>query len=566
MKRELLLLLTMALVMGCPTRTKFDRLPTLHITAPLPGTQTNGTVMVTVVVEDGPEPGQIDLRIDSQKLIGSLSSPGPYEFPWDTRAESQGLHNLVAEALIGGQTVVSPGVSIMIDRTAPTVVSMTPAPSATDVVLRQPISVTFSEPILASTFSTSSISLKVGSVTMPASATLAADGKSATLTITDLNAFGLPATFSATFAPTITDAAGNHLTPPASWSWTVPDWIRYPSGLTTNLRPAFALTNDLQPVLGIGECYATTGAGCAYRVRVATTDAATWTLLDPIPNERDNSTSSGFSLAIDEQGRPIVASVTFSLSTGDADISLAKWAGSSWETSPLIGGGAGSPSVPREPLVRLDESGYPTVAWRDRLAGATGDRVYVARWTGSTWNRSFGELSGSLNADAHDFVLGEQDHPVVAWRVANGDTAVAEWDGGGWRGSSLVRAPVTVALDAQLKPLMLDQSSTVVRFDNGTWQPAITASVPTGGGAIQHVLTTTPAHEPVVAWIVSGTPNNQLGMARWTGTRWDTRAGMFRATGNPALEPPRIVVDRSSRIWVAWREQLGTVNVWMSNY
>src|SRR5437868_5950664 len=58
----------------------------------------------------------------------------------------------------------------------------------------------------------------------------------------------------------------------------------------------------------------------------------------------------------------------------------------------------------------------------------------------------------------------------------------------------------------------------------------------------------------------------RTGVARWTGTAWDTRFGLFNAGQNPLNNiVPELVVDARGKIWVAWKE--GTAaQVWSSNY
>jgi hypothetical protein len=74
-----------------------------------------------------------------------------------------------------------------------------------------------------------------------------------------------------------------------------------------------------------------------------------------------------------------------------------------------------------------------------------------------------------------------------------------------------------------------------------------------------------PDGSPVVAW-VDTSKGVRLGVARWTGTAWDTRLGLFNAGQNPANTiVPELVVDPRGSVWVAWKE--GTeIQVWMSNH
>jgi hypothetical protein len=70
---------------------------------------------------------------------------------------------------------------------------------------------------------------------------------------------------------------------------------------------------------------------------------------------------------------------------------------------------------------------------------------------------------------------------------------------------------------------------------------------------------------PVAAWL--DTSNGvRIGVARWTGTSWDTRFGTFNAGQNPLNNiVPELAVDAKGKIWVAWQEG-PAAQVWMSNY
>jgi hypothetical protein len=78
-------------------------------------------------------------------------------------------------------------------------------------------------------------------------------------------------------------------------------------------------------------------------------------------------------------------------------------------------------------------------------------------------------------------------------------------------------------------------------------------------------LTTGVDHLPVVAWLDTTGPA-KVGLARWTGTAWNARDGLFNANGIVLnTESPGVMVDARGSAWVSWREG-SSVNVWMSNY
>jgi hypothetical protein len=68
----------------------------------------------------------------------------------------------------------------------------------------------------------------------------------------------------------------------------------------------------------------------------------------------------------------------------------------------------------------------------------------------------------------------------------------------------------------------------------------------------------------VVAWLDTTGPE-KIGVARWTGTTWDVRFGLFSAGATLQVVTPALAVDPHGNIWVAWLED-GLIQVWMSNY
>ncbi len=555
MKRiHLLFVVSAALAVGaCPTRDKYDRPPAVRITAPMATTYTKGTVEIRAAIDH-----DLDLpvvfRVDGvqAKVLPSVKEA----FVWDTKSVLEGPHLVSAEVEFSSETVKSDAVTIIVDRQAPTAV-LTPLPGATDVRLRSPITIAFSEPVFLASALNSTFAVSVAGNTVPITTNMSPDQTRIAITINDLTTFSLPAMFSVAISSSITDRAGNELALPGMWSWNVPDWIRLPSA-TTQTQPALAVTAAAQPILGFTECVPNSN-GCGDRLRVATLSGQSWNVLDVIPDAVDTALG-GFSLILDAEDHAVVAFTAYAVSTGTA-VHVAAWDGTTWNALAPPIGASGSSSAARAPLVRL-AAGNPIVAWRDSKAAGTS--VFAALWNGAAWN-PFGDI-GYSNIAQHDLILGAEGKPLIAWSITGGATSASLWDGEQWQTTSFTRsAPVSIAVNANLNALMIDPTFTVVSFTGRGWQPAVSTPVPAGGAAQQFVLATTPQGDPVVAWINPETPSNRIGLARWTGTRWDTRAGLFRGTGNPIAEQPRLIVDRTGTVWMAWRED-SQVNVWMSNY
>jgi hypothetical protein len=70
---------------------------------------------------------------------------------------------------------------------------------------------------------------------------------------------------------------------------------------------------------------------------------------------------------------------------------------------------------------------------------------------------------------------------------------------------------------------------------------------------------------PVVAWFDTSS-GVRIGVAKWNGTGWDTKYGLFNAGQNPSTDSaPELVIDARGKIWVAWKEG-AAAQVWSSNY
>lgn len=99
------------------------------------------------------------------------------------------------------------------DRTAPTVVSTTPATGSTNVPTNATVSVTFSENVDSASVTNAAFTLSGG-----ATGTIVVSGATATLTPTTPMAAN--SVITATVSSAVRDRAGNPLAAPVSWSFT----------------------------------------------------------------------------------------------------------------------------------------------------------------------------------------------------------------------------------------------------------------------------------------------------------------------------------------------------------
>jgi hypothetical protein len=534
-------------ISGCPTRDKYDRMPTVRITSPAPDSYRNGFVHITAAIDpilDLP----IVLRVDGTLLM-TLASPAA-SFDWNTAGVPEGPHTLIAEVEFSNRPATSAPVTVTVDRNKPTV-TLTPAPGAEFVTLRSAIQAVFSEPIVLSQSASETFALSIRDTIVPTTVTIDDQNQAATIVIDDLTSLSLPAPLSVTMAGTITDRAGNVLAAPESaWLWNVPDWIKI-RPIQNVTTAVIAIRSDLRPTA------AWISGG---RVHVATYDPLTdWVELAPIAN--NISATQGVAVALVAQDRPFVVWSEKVALTGD-QIRAATWNGTAWNAVPSIVPPKGPGNYAR-PILRVAGGGRPTLAWMDLPTGT----LSVARWDGSSWDKSIQTISTGTNS-VFDMAITGSNNPIISWADSAGVWQVSTWTGTAW---TYAPTPQRVfepyfALDSLDAPMIVSgQFGWLIDHLMGdAWEHLTTMAI-TSTYSRHARLAADPNHLPVVAW-VDNPINYQLQVSRWTGTAWDTRAGQLSWPANVVDEAPQVVVDRQGSVWLGWREAgTSAFNIWMSN-
>jgi hypothetical protein len=160
--------------------------------------------------------------------------------------------------------------SFTVDATAPTVVSRYPTSGQTNVPLAATVTATFSEAMNASTITTSSFTLKIGST--PVSGSVSYNAGTYTATFDPAADLTDDTIYTASLSTAVTDAAGNALSAASTWSFTtgtVPD-ITPPLVDITPLSPD--PTEDTTPTFtGTATDTQSNIAGVEYKV-----DSGSW--------------------------------------------------------------------------------------------------------------------------------------------------------------------------------------------------------------------------------------------------------------------------------------------------
>jgi hypothetical protein len=566
MKRIALVALATTLlgVAGCPTREKYDPPPVVVITSPSVGVNyTNGTVHVTAAI-DPPVDLPIVLRLDGGggvplATLRSLSD----SFDWNTASTTEGNHTITAQVVFSEGTVASAPVTIVVDRTPPWVVSKTPAPDRRDVAMRAPVQVQFSEPIVLPSPRESAFTLSAGGEALAARVDLSLDGTAAGITANDLSALALPANFSATIAPTITDRAGNHLAAPADdWTWSVPDFVRLapatidPALPAATQLPQLAMGDDLKPVVAeVARDF--TARSDAWQVRVRRLDGAQWNALGG-PSAAIDAASGGVALAVGGD-RPFVAWRPAGPDPGELDV--ASWSSNtSWQSLPSITPAPGLSFPTVKGVLRVGQNEAPLILWTN------GDTFFMARGTDAGWDQMFGTIPVVGLDGRFDMIVNDAGNPIVGWVDSSNVGHVAVWSGGAWAATPdiPVMNEAFLALDSARKPMVVSSGGAgafiVQHLTDGSWDLMSPARVPPqakhpkiGAGLLGL---------PVIAYFDAQT--SSIGLVRWTGQAWDGRA--FAVVPNAVEQVPQLVVDRYGTAWIAWRDTSNQFNIWMTNY
>ncbi len=557
-------------------------------------THARGTVAVQVETSE-PQPDKVEL-FAGEVRISELSAP--YSYSWDTTAFAEGTYSLVARVVKGDITATSQRRQLTLDRTAPRVLSRTPAPDAPVVPSGETIRIEFSEGLRPDTLTDGSVFLHVNGTHITKTHSLSADGT--LLTVVPASPIALASTVSVTLVSGIKDLAGNELeATPLSWKWQVPSWL--PVGPTTGLPipgatgPVLSLHPRTGPVLA---ALATSGPE-DYGPAVCRWTGDAWEQLGGFlgvsrydAESQDYFRFHGPELQVDDDGTLVVA---WSESNSSSQLTyLRRWDTDRWKDIPSTGAGGTSPSL------QLTSAANPwtaTTIWDNQRAGLS---VQVRWWNGQAW-QDFGEALHASTTSSWIYevslALDGTGLPVVAWNEAekvngtytNRRIHVRRWRSAGWAalgGAISVNASGSETNQPRLRlsstgvlllawsepntPLTKTQAPDVhVRsWENDQWRQlgsylsASTGETP----ALLPSLAIADDGAPIIAWRESDGTVNKVHVRRWTGTEWQTLEGTGSAieasvrAGELSLQ-----LDAAGNPWVAWVTDQHVAHVYRFN-
>jgi len=427
--------------------------PPLVLTIAASASYTNSKVTITVNVT----PTAPVSLYKATTLLTTLTSGdgGSLTYEWDTTSEPEGSYQVTASAQLGADSKTTAPVTVVVDRTAPTVVSATPFNGATNVPIADPIILTFSESLAPSTVSSSSVSLVTGSVSIPSTTVLSADGK--TLTIAPSSAIA-PGPITATLDSHVADAAGNK--PILTWSWTYPAWVVYgPIISMATYAPGLVVDANGRPIVATTERDLNKTSQFNLRITPAISGGR-WD--QPIPSPL-NSSLNGLGLEpflAYAQGKAILAWSADNTSYVSRR-STEMWA--PWPTLPSTAPLSGFSS---------NAQGDPIIAWTsDGSINPAG--AYLARWssTSASWEPLY--TNGPIaQLGASYLQMDPQGQPAFVadslYRYLAGSWVNIPWPTG------TSELDHDFAFDGSSRPIAATTNGTLLqllRYDANAWQP-----------------------------------------------------------------------------------------------
>jgi hypothetical protein len=235
---------------------------------------------------------------------------------------------------------------------------------------------------------------------------------------------------------------------------------------------------------------------------------------------------------------PVVA---FTESNGSkTQLYVRRWDGTAWQTMQAAGFDPSlnlqATSDAADPSLALDQNGRPVVAFSEK--NSSDFTVYVKRWTGSTWEQLGGiylDVVPSANAITPSIAIGANNQPVVAWSEDQ-SLIVKRFDGNNWQrllgtNINIYRAYTpSIGVDSSNTPFLawqedissaptLDNSNIFVRrWDGANWVSIGGKLNSLEGGTEPSLLVVNDI--PTVSFREYNTARSRLGVQRFNGTAW----------------------------------------------
>ena len=524
----------------------------------------------------GHRPDRVELLRDGE-VMAVLKSP--YTYAWDTTGETEGEHRLGARVVFGETVFTGQERVVVVDRTAPQVVSRAPEPGAENVWVKSPIQAVFSEPMKLDAVTSASVRLTVGGVDVVRTVSLSGDGK--TMTVVPGAAISAPASAAIALTSAVTDLAGNAVRNPSEpWNWALPYWI--PWGGTSVPLPLGLHDTGVHRIDSSGRLLATWSlhtdpSGRPQLNRWGGTDWEFWggTYID----SAIMSSNEGPPLLLDNTGNPVIAWV--SAYTHDKTlIHIRRWNTGVWQQLESPTPEATGLPLKMHPTLQWTPSGQLAIAWVEH--NATQRKVCVSILNEHQWTPLGECLADTLAGPPNPHLslnFTSMGIPVVAWLGEGSTSAVTEvkihyHSEGKWQaidddrdtdsdkyilthpgpnnslylvGFSPRATPATYDLHAYHYALDPDGNGGAI----GVFQPASeTASIR------NFSIITDKDERLVIAWeeeVPQG--GTKLHLRRWSHTSWDSLEDVAPLVGSITVLPSSLQTTPDGSLVLTWIEQ-----------
>lgn len=555
-KRVVLFVAICALALACK-KEKPD--PTLTVgLSPNATTYTNGTVELVATVTGG-KAKRVEVLIDALP-IAEFDADLTYDL--DTTQLAEGPYVLSARAVNASNHEFESGtVTVIVDRTLPTLVSQYPQNLDDNVDVNTDIVVTFSEDVIVP--QTTDITVTQGA--SPVSVTAALDAQDATrLIITPDAPFTAPATVNV-LVENVRDAAGNAAAQ-LSWSFTAPTYLRLGDAIDFNEGEA---ARDVDLYVDDTGVYAAIveqdpNVGLVGYVAQLTPDG--WS-----PIGGDVTVGSGANPPQHIDLERIDGMLTVAYAAGFIEGAqlvnytlVRRLNGETWETVGALTQGNTDVETQTD-FIELSESDLVVAFSEEDATNSDNYAVYVQEFDGMNWNTLGGpldEMVGTTDAFIPSVVVDSGGFPVVSWCEGDGfatqdmELHVQLWLGASW---TPLASPITttarfadlaITANDELLIAMIDGSNrdlSVLQFDgtNMTWDPV--GSTAFGSLATSADLVIDPNGNHVVTWAAS----SNIHLARYDGSDWVEYGLLQDPMGAPAADP-KLRIGPDGRLYIAF--------------
>jgi methionine-rich copper-binding protein CopC len=216
--------------------------PVVSVTSPTQGESIFGSAVLNATAFDNTGVTGVQFLVNGTNL-GSQLTGAPFRIPWNTASLASGQYVITALAQdAAGNTATSPGITVSIDNSAPSVISQSPSPGATQIATSATVSAGFSKPVQSS-----SVAMTLtDSLNHAIPGQVSYFGPTNTVTFIPDKTLAPSSSFTVTVSGAL-DNAGRPMAAPVTWSFSTSSQVQ-DATVFRNQTPAIVSVNDANAV------------------------------------------------------------------------------------------------------------------------------------------------------------------------------------------------------------------------------------------------------------------------------------------------------------------------------